>query len=201
EGFGPLREDEQPIQGFTRRLTFPFRLTGPRAAFEVPLPPGDGPVLLSLMVAHLVPDDAPPVWSHWTLDGHRAMTLELRPALRPVRVRLLVPPALAGRGAVRVALETTTWHDARTGQEVGLHVGGQWVLAERLATPAAAEAAIARTRTDRQAEESLDYGWWHAAESLYVPRRVTGAAIDVGPGDDAQLRPRWPHPADRGTSR
>jgi SAM-dependent methyltransferase len=199
EGFGPLQEDERPIQGFTRRLTFPFRLTGPRAAFEVPLPPGEGPVLLSLMAAHLVPDDAPPAWSHWSLDGHRTMTLELRPALRPVRVRLLVPPALAGRGTVRVGLETTTWRDAETGREGGLHVGGQWVLAERLATPAAVEAAIARTATDRQAEESFDYGWWHAAESLYVPHRVTAAAIDVGPGDDAQLGPGWYHREDWGT--
>src|SRR5262245_60945864 len=198
EGFGPVEEDERPTQGFTRRLTFPFRLTGPRAGFDVPLPPGEGPVLLSLMVAHLVPDDAPPTWSHWTLDGHRAMTLELRPALRPVRVRLLVPPALAGRGAVRVALETTTWLDAATGQEGGLHVGGQWVLAERLTTTAAVEAAIARTGIDRQAEESLDYGWWHAAESLYVPHRVTSAAIAVGPGDDAQLGPGWYHREDWG---
>jgi len=198
EGFGPLEEDEQPIQGFTRRLTFPFRLTGPRAAFTVELPPGRGPVLVSLMVAHPVPDDAPPAWTRWGVAGHPAMTLELRPSARPVRVRLLVPEAVAARGAVRVELATTTWRDPRRGGEHGLHVGAQWVLAERLPAPAAIEAAIARTAADRQAEESYDYGWWHAAESLYVPHRVSRAALDIGPGDDAQLGPGWYHREDWG---
>jgi SAM-dependent methyltransferase len=198
EGFGPLQDDTRTVQGFTRRLTFPFRLTGPRAAFEVPLPPGTGPVLVSLMVGHGVQDEAPPGWSRWTLDGHPAMTLELRASARPVRVRLLVPAALGARGAVRVGVETTTWRDPATGREVGLHVGGQWVLAERLPTPAAVEAAIERTATDRRAEASFDYGWWHAAESLYVPHRVTGAAIEIGPGDDAQLGPGWFHREDWG---
>jgi SAM-dependent methyltransferase len=198
EGLGALEEDEQPVQGFTRRLTFPFRLTGPRAALTVPLPPGRGPVLLSLMVAHPAPDEAPPAWTRWTLDGHPAMTLELRPSMRPVRVRLLVPEALAAAAAVRVELETTTWPDPRTGRPAGLHVGGQWVLAERLPTPAAVEAAIARTATDRRAEESFDYGWWHAAESLYVPHRVAQPVLEIGPGDDAQLGPGWHHREDWG---
>jgi hypothetical protein len=140
-----------------------------------------------------VPDDAPPAWTRWSLDGHPAMTLELRPSARPVRVRLLVPEALAARGAVRVGLATTTWRDPRQGGEHGLHVGAQWVLAERLPTPAAIEAAIARTAADRLAEESYDYGWWHAAESLYVPQRVRRAALPIGPGDDAQLGPGWYH--------
>jgi SAM-dependent methyltransferase len=193
EGFGPPQEDEQPVQGFTRRLTFPFRLTGPRAAFTVPLPPGPGPALVSLLVAHPVPDDAPPAWTRWMVDGHPAMTLELRPTERPVRARLLVPERLAARGAVRIELETTTWRDPRGGGEHGLHVGAQWVLAERLATPAAIEAAITRTAVERQAEESFDYGWWHAAESLYVPHRVQQSALEVGRGDDAQLGPGWYH--------
>jgi SAM-dependent methyltransferase len=198
EGFGPPQEDEQPVQGFTRRLTFPFRLTGPRAALTVPLPPGRGPVLVSLLVAHPVAEDGPPAWTHWTLDEHPAMTLELRPSLRPVRVRLLVPEPLAARGAVRIGLRTTTWRDPKTGAEHGLHVGTQWALAERLTSPAAIEAAIERTRVERQAEESYDYGWWHAAESLYVPQRVQQASLPVGPGDDAQLGPGWYHREDWG---
>ncbi|MGH7322710.1 MAG: methyltransferase domain-containing protein [Candidatus Rokuibacteriota bacterium] len=197
EGFGPLEEDEQPIQGFTRRLTFPIRRTGPRAAFEVPLPSGTGPVLLALMVAHLAPEDAPPAWTRWTLDGHPAMSLELRPALRPVRVRLLVPASLAARGAVRVALETSTWREPTSGREIGLSVGGQWVLTERLGDTGAVEAAIERTAAERRAEESPD-GWWHAAASLYIPHRVTAPALEMGPGDDAQLGPGWYHREDWG---
>src|SRR5262249_55249745 len=48
-GFGPLEEDERQSQGFTRRLTFPFRLTDGRAGFEVPLPSREGPALVSLV--------------------------------------------------------------------------------------------------------------------------------------------------------
>ncbi len=199
EGFGPLEEDEQPVQGFTRRLTFPFRRTGPRAAFEVPLPAGTaGPLLLSLMVAHLAPEDASPVWTRWTLDSHLAMSLELRPALRPVRVRLFVPAGLAAHGAVRVGLETSTWRDPPSGRENGLSVGGQWALAERLGTAAAVEAAIERTAAERRAEEESLDGWWHAAASLYIPHRVTASAIEIGAGDEAQLGPGWHHREDWG---
>ncbi len=198
EGFGPLQEDAQPVQGFTRRLTFPFRLTGPKAAFDVPLPPGAGPVLVSLMVAHPVPDEAPPTWTRWTLDGHPAMTLPLCPSPRPVRVRLLVPEVLAAGGAVRVGLEASPWREPASGRELGLHVGGQWVLAERLTGPAAIDAAIARTAADRRAEESFDDRWWHAAESLYAPHRVRQPTLEMGPGDDAQLGAGWYHREDWG---
>ena len=103
EGFGPVEEDARPSQGFTRRLTFPFRLTDGRAAFEVPLPAGEGPALVSLVVAN--PDgEAPPLRTDWALDGAPAATVELGVSARPVRIHLLVPETVAARGAVRVEL-------------------------------------------------------------------------------------------------
>ena len=197
-GFGPRVEDEQPVQGFTRRLTFPFRLTGPRAAFTVPLAPGDGPVLLSMMLAHPLPDSVPPVWTRWTLDGDAAMTLELVPSPRPVRARLLVPAACAARGSVRVAVETSVWPDPSSGGEGGLHVGGQWILVERLPTPAAIAEALERVRRECQAEDRLKDGWWHAAESLYLAQQTLAPRLEMGPGDEAQLGPGWYHREDWG---
>jgi SAM-dependent methyltransferase len=188
-GFGPLEEDERPTQGFTRRLTFPVRVTGVRACFEVPLPAGEGPVLLSLVVAHPDPE-APPLRTSWSIDGTPAMTLDLDVSPRPRRVHLLVPASVAQRGAVRIELETTTWPDSFRGREVGLHVGGQWVLAERLPTPAAIEAAIARVRSERQAEDLLDH-WWDAAQTLYLPHLQLPPALEIGPGDEAQIGPGW----------
>jgi SAM-dependent methyltransferase len=189
EGFGPLEEDARVDQGFTRRLTFPFRLTGARAGFEVPLPPGSGPALVSLVVAN--PDgEAPPLRTEWTLDGHPAASLELGVSARPVRVHLFVPEAVAARGAVRVELTTPTWRDSFRGREVGLHVGAQWVLAQRLAGTAAIDAAIARVRAERQAEESLE-GWWVAAQSLYLPHRTLPGTLELGPGDEDHLGPGW----------
>jgi SAM-dependent methyltransferase len=193
EGFGPLEEDERTAQGFTRRLTFPFRLTGGRAGFEVPLPPGEGPALVSLVVAN--PDgEAPPLRTDWALDGVPTMTLELGSSVRPVRVHLLVPAAIAGRGAVRVDLTTATWHDTFRGREVGLHVGAQWVLAERRAGAPAIEAAIARVRAERRAEDSLE-GWWLPAQSLYLhlphSHRALPAVIELGPGDEDHLGLGW----------
>jgi SAM-dependent methyltransferase len=189
EGFGPVEEDERAAQGFTRRLTFPFRLTEGRAGFEVPLPPGDGPALVSRVVAN--PDgEAPPLRTDWALDGRPAATLELGSSPRPVRIHLFVPAAVAARGAVRVDLATTTWRDPFRGREVGLHVGAQWVLAQRLAGPQAIDAAIARVRAERRAEESLE-GWWVAAQSLYLPHRTLPATLELGPGDEDQLGPGW----------
>ncbi len=188
-GFGPLEEDERPTQGFTRRLTFPVRLTGPRARFEAALPAGEGPVLLSLVVAHPDPE-APPLHTAWSLDGTPAMTLDLEVSPRPLRVHLLVPASVAERGAVRVELVTTTWQDSFRSREVGLHVGGQWLLAERLPTSAAIEAAIARVRAERQAEDLLDH-WWYAAQTLYLPHLKLPPALEIGAGDEAQIGPGW----------
>jgi SAM-dependent methyltransferase len=191
EGVGPLQEDEKPNQGFTRRLTFPFRLTASRAAFRVLLPAGDGPVCLSLMAAHPAPADAPALWTRWTLDGHLAMTLEFRPHPRPVRLRLLVPGPLAAHGSVRVGVETSTWGDPRPGVDGSLHVGGQWILAERLADRAALDAILDRVQAERRAEESLDGTWWHAAAGVYVEGRITRAVLDGQASDEAQLGPGW----------
>ena len=189
EGFGPLEEDARQTQGFTRRLTFPFRLTGARAGFEVPLPAGTGPALVSLVVAN--PDgEAPPLRTDWTLDGAPAASLELGVSARPVRVHLFVPEAVAARQVVRVELTTPTWRDSFRGREVGLHVGAQWVLAQRLAGAAAIAAAIARVRAERRAEESLER-WWVAAQSLYLPHLTLPGTLELGPGDEDHLGPGW----------
>jgi SAM-dependent methyltransferase len=189
EGFGPVEEDERTAQGFTRRLTFPFRLTAARAGFTVSLPPGDGPALISLVVAN--PDgEAPPLRTDWSLDGIPTTTLELGSNPRPVLVHLFVPAALAARGAVRVEVRTPTWHDPYRNREVGLHVGAQWVLVRRLAGAPAIEAAITRIRAGRQAEDSLE-GWWLAAQSLYLPHRTLPAAVEISPGDEDHLGPGW----------
>jgi len=164
-GFGPLREDDLPVQGFTRRVTFPYRTTGPTVAFDVPLPEGRGPVLLSFMAAHLVPEGGPVLQTRWSVDGSEVMAMEFRPSYRPVRIRLLVPPAAAGRQRVRITLSTSTWDDAITGETTGPVLGGQWLLAERLSTPAAIEAAFARLNAEQQAEEGYP-AVWQAAESL-----------------------------------
>jgi SAM-dependent methyltransferase len=189
EGFGPVEDDERPTQGFTRRLTFPFRLTGARAGFEVPLPPGEGPALISLIAAN--PDDgAPALRTEWALDGRRAATVELGASTRPVQIHLLVPAPVAARGVVRVELVTTTWHDRFRQREVGLHVGAQWILAERLPGPAALEAAMQRVQAARRAEDLLD-SWWSAAPELYLAAARFPASLDVRPGDEDQLGPGW----------
>ena len=197
DGFGPLTEDVQTVQGFTRRLTFPFRLTGPAARFEVPLPDGSGPALVSLVVAHPAPEAAPPLRTRWTLDGAPTMTLDLPPSPRAVRVHLLSPGGTAPRGAVRIGLSTSTWHDPWHGREVGLHVGGQWVLVERLPTPGAVATALDRVRAEQRAEES-DGVWWLAAESLYVPGRAMAASIEMGRDEENQIGLGWYHREDWG---
>jgi SAM-dependent methyltransferase len=189
EGFGPVEDDERPTQGFTRRLTFPFRLTGPRASFEAPVPPGDGPALLSLVVAN-PDDDAPTLRTEWSLDGAPAATVDLGPSPRSVHIHLLVPAAVAGRGAARVTVTTTTWHDPARGREIGLHVGAQWVLVQRLAGSAAVEAAIRRVEAERRAEDQLD-SWWSAAPGLYLAGARFPASLEIRAGDEAQLGPGW----------
>ena len=146
EGFGPVEEDERQAQGFTRRLTFPFRLTAARASFDVPLPPGAGPALVSLMVAH--PDGDASLATEWSLDNAPAQSLTLAPSPRPVRLHLLVPAAIAARGTVRVGVATATWRDHFRDREVGLHVGAQRVLVQRLEEPAAVQAMIARVQAE-----------------------------------------------------
>jgi hypothetical protein len=189
EGFGPVEEDERPSQGFSRRLTFPFRLTEAQAGFTVPLPPGAGPALVSLVAAN--PDgEAPSLRTDWTLDGASAAVLEIASSPRPVRIHLLVPAAVAARGSVRVGVATPTWRDPYRGRDVGLHVGAQWVLAQRLPGPEAIAAAIARVRAEHRAEESLER-WWLPAQSLYLPHATLPATIEVGPGDEDYLGPGW----------
>jgi SAM-dependent methyltransferase len=188
EGFEPAEEDERPTQGFTRRLTFPFRLTEARASFDVPLPPGAGPALLSLMVAH--PDGDTPLATEWSLDNAPAQSLELAPSPRPVRLHLLVPASVAARGTVRVGLTTSTWRDGFRNREVGLHVGAQWVLVQRLEGPAVVAAMIARVQAERRAEDRLD-AWWSAAPGLHLAGARFLRTLEMRPGDEDQLGPGW----------
>ena len=187
EGLGPIEEDRKAVQGFTRRLTFPFRAGGPRIAFTVPVPPGEGPVLLSVLVARLA---AGTVWTRWRVDGRPAMTLEIPSDTRSTRVRLLAP-AGSGVGEVRVEVLTTTREPGA--EPPGLLLGSTGVLAERVADPASLDVVIERTRAERDAEERTGDAWWHAAESIYVPRRVNRSALSMGPGDQDQLGPGWYH--------
>jgi len=189
EGFGPLEEDERPTQGFTRRLTFPFRLASGRAGFEVPLPSGDGPTLVSLVVAN--PDDpAPALRTDWSVDGAWAATFDLKASPRPVLVHLLVPARVAARGSVRIDFTSTTWRDPFRGREIGPYVGGQWVLAERLPEPATIEAAIRRVRAERRAEDLLD-SWWAAAPGLHFAGSRFPGTLEMGLGDEDQLGRGW----------
>jgi hypothetical protein len=118
------------------------------------------------------------------------MTLDLGSTPRPLHVHLVVPAA-AAQDRVRVEVTTTTWRDTFRNREVGLHVGAQWVLAQRLAGLPAIEAAIARIRAQRQAEDLLE-GWWHGIQALYLlPHRTLPAAVAVSPGDEDHLGPGW----------
>jgi SAM-dependent methyltransferase len=188
EGFGPAEEDERPTQGFTRRLTFPFRLAGARAGFELPVPRGDGPVLVSLVVAN-PDDDGPTLRTEWTLDGEWGATIDLGGSPRPARVHLLVPARVAARGAVRVDVAVTAGPGS-TGCPGRLHVGAQWVLVERLADGAAVQSAIGRVRAERRAEDMLD-SWWSAAPGLYLAGARFPASLEIRPGDEDQLGPGW----------
>jgi hypothetical protein len=116
-------------------------------------------------------------------------------------VRLLVPAGRAAAAAVRVEIETAEDPGTRRDPPDQLHVGSQWVLVERLPATqaeAAIDALLAQTAAEQQAEEFPLDGWWHAAASLYVARRVTRAELAVGPRDEAQLGPGWYHREDWG---
>jgi hypothetical protein len=91
---------------------------------------------------------------------------------------------------VRVDFATTTWADPFRHREVGLHVGAQWLLAQRLPTPAAIDAAIARVYAERRAEDLLER-WWFAAQTLYLPHCRLPAVLEIGPGDEDRLGPGW----------
>jgi SAM-dependent methyltransferase len=189
EGFGPVEEDERSTQGFTRRLTFPFRLTGRRAGFEVPLPAGDGPALVSLVAAN-PEEDAPSLRTEWTVDGVAAATIDLVPSPRAVRIHLLVPAPVAAREAARVEVTTATWRDPTREREIGLHVGGQWVLVERLRDSAGVQAALRRVEAAHRAEDRID-SWWAVAPGLYLAGARFPARLEIRPGDEAQLGLGW----------
>ena len=76
----------------------------------------------------------------------------------------------------------------RPGAAIGLHVGAQWVLAERLAGPAAVQAAIQRVEAERRAEDLLD-SWWSAAPGSTWPARGSPRASRSAPGDEDSARP------------
>jgi SAM-dependent methyltransferase len=189
EGFGPVEEDARLTQGFTQRLTFPFRLTGRRAGFAVPLPAGAGPALVSLVAAN-PEEEAPCLRTAWTVDGVAAATIDLVPSPRAVRIHLLVPAPRAAQEAVRVEVTTATWRDPARGRDIGLHVGGQWVLVERLREPAGVEAALRRVEAERRAEDQLD-SWWSVAPGLYLIGARFPAHLEIRPGDEEQLGPGW----------
>jgi len=188
EGFGPVEDDERPTQGFTRRLTFPFRLTGACAGFDIRLPPGPGPVLLTLMVAH--PDGDTPLRTEWSLNNVPVQTHEFVPSPRPVRLHLLVPAMVAAHDTIHVGVVTSTWRDDFRGREVGLHVGAQWVLAQRLAGSAAVPAAVARVQAEHRAEDGGD-PWWSTAPGLHLVGTRFRPVLEMGPGDEDQLGAGW----------
>ena len=193
EGFGPVEEDERPTQGFTRRLTFPFRLTAARAGVR-------GAATARRRARRSCR------WSwpirtarrrrsatEWALDGGAggdASSSGSSP--RPVRVHLLVPATVAARGAVRVERRTTaTWRDPFRGREVGLHVGAQWVLAQRLAGTAGDRGGH-RARPRGAAGRGVARGVvGRRAEPLPPPTARFPATLELGPGDEDQLGPGW----------
>ena len=128
--------------------------------------------------------------TEWSLDGAPVQTLELASSPRPVRLHLLVPAALATRDTVRVGLVTARWRDPYRGREVGLHVGAQWLLAQRLAGPAAVQAAAARVQAECRAEDRRE-SWWVAAPGVHLASARFPSALDWGPGDEDQLGPGW----------
>jgi hypothetical protein len=140
------------------------------------------------MVAH--PDGDASLATEWSLDNAAAQTLELAPSPRAVRLHLLVPAAVATRASVRVGVVTSTCRDDLRGREVGLHVGAQWVLTQRLADSGAIRAAAARVQAERRAEDRLD-AWWSVAPGLYLAGAHFPAALEMGAGDEDQLGHGW----------
>ena len=194
EGFGPREEDARATQGFTRRLTFPFRLTGARAGFDVPLPPGDGP-------RAPLARRGPPRWRgaaaprpSGRLDGAPARPSSSASSPRPVRR----PPASCRRPSPtrehrprRRSATTTLARSRSAGARSGLHVGAQWVLAQRLPgpprsrPPSRASGPSAAPRTRSRAGGS-------PRQALYLAApHASPARSSSGPGDEDQLGPGW----------
>ena len=177
----PLEEDERADQGFTRRLTFPFRLTEARAGFEVPLPSGRGP---GARLAHGGTSGRRGSATRDRLDPRRTprrrrSSSAPTPAPGP-RFTCSCPARVAARGAVRVGLATTTWRDPYRGRRVGLQrgrpVGAR--RAPRRGPPPSRPRSPACRRSGARRTSSSD--WWVAA-----PEPVSAARASAG---DARLR-------------
>jgi hypothetical protein len=192
-GVGEQRDDLLPVQGFTRRLTFPYRATGAEAVFDLPLPSGRGPLLLTLMVCHLEIPGAPPLAMTWKADDTPLLTMTLAPSRRPLRLRLLVPEAAAAGDRLSLSLVTETWANPELGSCSGPLLGAEGILAQRLGTARTIREAWRRVYAEYLAEEKY-------APLLYLSRPLASLAgaitkrLDIGPDDAVQLGEGWHAP-------
>lgn len=192
-GLGEQRDDFLPVQGFTRRLTFPYRATGAEAAFDLPLPSGRGPLLLTLMVCHLEIPGAPPLTMTWKAGNTSLLTMTLAPSRRPLRLRLLVPEAAAAGHRLSLSLATETWANPELGNFSGPLLGAEWILAQRLGTAQTVREAWRRVYAEYRAEEKY-------SPILYLSRPLASLAgaithrLDIGPDDAVQLGEGWHAP-------
>ena len=164
--------------------------------FEVPLPAGPGPALVSLMVADPAPDTAPALRTRWTLDGVSAMTLELRPA--PGRCACvfscLRSSPRAGRcGSASPPRRGTT--RGRVGRSAFTSVGSG-------SSPAPPDidggGGRPRSRPRRATRRGVRHRLVAGRQSLYMPGRAMPASLEMGPGDEGQLGLGWHHREDWG---
>jgi SAM-dependent methyltransferase len=190
EGFGEPREDLIPVQGFTRRLTFPFRTTGPTAAFDLPVPPGRGPLLVTLLLAHPPADGAPPLSMTWSAGGWRLLDAELSPSLRPVRLRLVLPEESVSGGSVRLSCSSTTWENPELCIRTGPLVGGEWILLQRLDSPATVADAYRRLLEENRAEEGHP-PILRLSQSLVLLAGGGTRDLAIGPDDQSCLGEGW----------